>query len=189
MKLLNRIGCSAVGPAFAGLIAVAAVLGSTGAASAVTCPSTSSAAPITISTPGATCGAAGNGTINSNDPAFSAYTFIDMTGNTTGAVDGALTITTGLFNGTFSIASLPGFSSFVLVLGAATASPKPDWVSFLLPGSVTNNTWSIDNGSERLQRALLYGVAAVPLPAGLALLGSALAGLGLLGWQRRKSMA
>ena len=150
---------------------------------------------MTISTPG-TCGTYGNNDINVNSPPFSGYTLIDATGTSGGTANGALTgISTGQPGGTsgsFTVA-VPGnlaYTSFLMLFRVGTGDPRPDWITFLLPAINGTWTWSLNSGNNYLTQVAIYGaVAAVPVPAGVALLGTGMGLLGLLGWRRKRPAA
>jgi hypothetical protein len=81
------------------------------------------------------------------------------------------------------------FTSLILVIVGGGGQNDPRWASFILPTDTTEGTWSI-GGQNGFSHAVLYGmVAAVPVPAGIALGAAGLGMLGLLGWRRKKTLA
>lgn len=181
--------------------ALGIMMASVGGASAVSC-GTSSVTFSATANVGITCGDYGNGNdINGgggDDPGLPGLAGFGGAGIITGfPADGALTLTgVGTTSGTWSVTAPVGFvfSSLVIALQGAVPQTNPDWAWFNLAAgtlsSLTGN-WSItsDNG-KTLERAYIYGaLAAVPVPAGIALGATALGLLGLMGWRRKKVAA
>jgi hypothetical protein len=173
--------------------ALVTLLLSATAAGAATCPdpAVSGSRVFTLTTsPDSSCLASAPGNLNGNNDSVNqlGYVTLDKSDDTTsGALNGSLTFTppnSGL-SGSFSI-NAPGYTSFVLALKSGEGQLNPDWAAFLLPSGVLSGTWAI-SGAQQLSHAVLYGIAAVPLPGALSLLLMALGGLGLL--TRRKSLA
>ena len=181
------------------IVAFAAFVGvSVNSASAVTvsCPGTviTTDREFSLSTSSAsTCLATGTGNINGNGDTINnlGYVTIDKSDNTTlyVGVDGELTISgTGGLSGSFSFTPVAGYSNYVLALKSGEGQIDPDWAAFLLPAGVTSGDWAITAGSQTLSHANLYAqISAIPLPAGIWLLGTVVAGgLGFGARHRRK---
>lgn len=188
---------------FAQLVAVAvgfALIG-TGGALAVTCPNTPGSNDqeftLTPSSGTATCLTSGTNNLNpgvgtAGTGLLAGYTVLDTT-----STNSPLTYTgVGQNSGTYTLQSgiWSSFSSLVLALvsyipgGEDQQNVNPDWYAFVLPSSSTSGSWSLAGaGINTLDRAILYGVAAVPLPAGIVLLGGGLGMLAMLGRRRRGS--
>lgn len=104
--------------------------------------------------------------------------------------NGVLEITgLGSTSGTFTITSDLVLWQFAIGFKSGFAQLEPDIAVFLLPLTVTSGDWSI-SGSQGLSHVVLYGnPTVIPLPVPVVLLGSALMGLGFLGWRRRRTIA
>ena len=182
----------AVGRAAA--IMMAAVVSTVGAtvahAATITCPTGGSGVSITLDTStSATCSLSGNGSgitgtndvINNLAPGY-------LTLDTTASSGLASLSLSGTSSGTFSfIAS--GYIDFILGFQTASAQPKPDYFSFILPAGVSSGNWAVNNGGGGVQLAVLYGHQVAPVPGpvvGAGLPGLVLASGGFLGWWRRR---
>jgi hypothetical protein len=173
----------------AALVAATLVLGAANSAQAlvVFCPGTASTGDREFAidtTVAATCLASGIGNINGNGDAVNGlgYTTLDKSDdNTSGTLDGALTITGGgTLSGTFSIsAAAAAFGPLVIAFKSGEGQLDPDWAAFLLPVGVLSGTWSI-SGAQSLSHANLYGgedpppPTQTPEPMSAVLLGSGL---------------
>ena len=177
--------------AIAVMVAGAALVPATAdAAVMISCPGTPANTDreftLTTGTP-ATCLGFGNGNINGNGDAINDWGYLTLDksdNNSTGALDGALTITgSGSTGGTFSIlpSVLGSYSDLVIAFKSGAGNLNPDWAAFLLPTSGLNGTWSISD-QQSLSHAILYGKLGsgtgggketVPEPASIALFGLA----------------
>jgi hypothetical protein len=150
----------------------------------ITCPTGGSGDTSTA----ATCSLSGNGNgITGNNDVINNLAPGYLTLDTTASSGLASLSLSGTSSGTFSfIAS--GYTDFVLGFQTNTASPKPDYFSFMLPAGVSSGNWAVNNGGGNVQLAVLYGHAdPVPGPiAGAGLPGLILASGGLLSWWRRR---
>lgn len=135
-----------------------------------------------------TCLLTGTGNINGNNDAVNLLGYITLDKSddgTTGPFPAALTVAgVGTTSGSFSFTAPVGYNDFVVGLKSGEGRFAPDWAAFLLPVGVTSGTWAIS--SQGLSHIVLYGkVTAVPVPAAVWLLGSALVSVGAAG--RRKT--
>ena len=188
-------------------VAIAALVGSYGAAQADSCPAPGQGVRVftltgtapTPALPQPTCIAYGDGndfdnpTIVSGQSIPANLTLIDKSDD---AVAGPLTIVgQGTTAGTWSISGVSGYTDLVLVLKSGEGNLDPDWAAFLLNGA-TGGAWAI-SGSQSLSHASLYGVRcencpnpeeppAVPLPAPFLMMLATLLSLGFYGWYRRR---
>jgi hypothetical protein len=155
------------------LVAATLVLGAANSAQAVVvfCPGTASTGDreFAIDTAvAASCLASGVGNLSGNGDAINdlGYTTLDKSDdNTSGTLDGALTITgSGGLSGTFTISpAAAAFGPLVIAFKSGEGVLDPDWAAFLLPAGVLSGTWSI-SGAQSLSHANLYGGGEVPPP-------------------------
>lgn len=81
------------------------------------------------------------------------------------------------------------YTNLVLAIIGGGGQNTPRWAAFLLPPDVTGGTITLYAQNE-ISHINLYGtLAAVPVPAGIALGASALGLLGFMGWRRKKTVA
>lgn len=184
----------------------AAAIGKADAAT-VNCPGTLATTDREFSlttTPGATCLLFGPGNISGSpqtDPFLKStvgagFQLLDKTDDTVSGLfpnlfNNPTSLNSGL-SGAFSF-NLPPLNNWTFAIGFKSGNGQldPDWAIFLLPDGVTSGTWAI-SGKQALSHVNLYGIqgtTVVPLPVPIVLLGSALFGLGLLGWRRRMRTA
>jgi hypothetical protein len=169
------------------VVAATLVLGAANSAQAVVvfCPGTVATTDREFSldtTPASSCLTYGAGNINGSGDAINAlgYTTLDKSDdNTTGALEGALSITgSGGLGGTFTISPAAlAFGPLVIAFKSGEGQLDPDWAAFLLPAGVLTGTWSI-SGQQALSHASLYGgenpPTQTPEPMSALLLGSGL---------------
>lgn len=171
-----------------------AVLMSFGASSAMA--ATCSVAPdrvFTVDIAGASCVGFGYGNIEGDSNDFSGYVFLDkwtrgggdsLTGsNEEGILTASLTSGTA---GSFAFTLLPGYTNYVLGFKSGGGPGNTNWAGFLLPNGTDDGNWSFTMKQALSHMNLYAQVAAVPVPAGVLLLGSALGGLGLFGWRNKR---
>ena len=177
---------------FAICAAVGVFVSSSASAVTVICPTGGGGVTISLNV-SATCGPSGNGQHidGNNDPVNKlspGYTTLD----TLHSVGIATLTVSGMSSGSFSFTSPAGWDHFVLAFQTSTASPKPDYFSFLLDNGVTAGLWAILNGGDTVEtEAVLYGLdpVATPIPAALPLFASGGGLLGFLSWRRKRKQA
>lgn len=147
---------------------------------------------------GITCGGFGEGnSINGTGGSEPASPTLDGVPGTAFPANGILSLTNlGTTTGGWTLTKTPGFLFTSLVIAFQGATPhggtSPDWAWFRLADSALTTltgTWTIT--TKNLASAYVYGtmVAAVPVPAGIALGASALGLLGLVGLRRKKNVS
>jgi hypothetical protein len=129
-------------------------------------------------------------TYGSNNVDLSSYglVLIDKSTDTSGTMDGALTIaessTVGI--GDFSIGATPGYTSLTLVVKDGNLNGL-QWGAFSLSALALSGDWSLqdkDGKFKGLSGGELWGsISAVPVPAAAWLFGTAL--IGFIGFSRR----
>lgn len=174
--------------------AVTAVLMSFGATSAMA--ATCSVAPdrvFTLDVAGASCVGFGYGNIQGDNNDFAGYVFLDkwtrgdgdsLTGtNANGILTADLSSGTA---GTFAFTLVPGYTNYVLGFKSGGGPGNTNWAGFLIPDGIDDGGWSFTMQQALSHMNLYAQVAAVPVPAGVLLLGSALGGLGLVGMRKNR---
>ena len=198
-----------VDPLKVGALSAVVLMGLALDASAATCPDPVQTGDrtisITIDTGTATCLAWGPGNINGSttndgflDGVGAGFTTLDKNDVATFPFPDAITLTSGqgTTSGTFTIQLPTGWEDFAFGVKVGGSTYDPDWAVFSLSalgGQFVTGTITVVNpveagGGGGISHLNLYGkISVIPLPAGIVLLFSALAGLAF--WSRSVTKA